>query len=69
MGTLSFTNAKGLGDKADVSVAAGATLALNFKGEMRISKLTLDGKPQPAGTYSAATTPDFIKGDGVLKIQ
>ena len=69
MGTLSFTNAKGLSEKADVSVANGATLTLNFKGEMRISKLTLDGKPQPAGTYSAATTPDFIKGDGVLKIQ
>ena len=69
MGTLSFTNAKGLSEKADVSVASGATLNLNFKGEMRISKLTLDGKPQPAGTYSAATTPDFIKGDGVLKIQ
>jgi autotransporter-associated beta strand protein len=69
MGTLSFTNAKGLSDKADVSVSDGATLALNFKGEMRISKLTLDGKLQPAGTYSAATTPKFIKGDGVLKIQ
>jgi autotransporter-associated beta strand protein len=69
MGTLSFTNAKGLSEKADVSVADGATLALNFKGEMPISKLTLDGKLQPAGTYSAATTPKFIKGVGVLKIQ
>jgi autotransporter-associated beta strand protein len=67
-GTLSFTNAKGLSDKADVSVSDGATLALNFKGEMHISKLTLDGKPQPAGSYSAATAPKFIKGEGTLKI-
>jgi len=50
-GTLSFTNARGLGDKTEVSVADGAMLALNFKGEMHISKLILDGKLQPAGTY------------------
>ena len=68
-GTLSFTNAQGLGGKTEVSVADGATLALNFKGEMRITKLTLDGKPQPAGIYSAATAPKFIKGEGVLKIE
>ena len=66
-GTLSFTNARGLGDKAEVSVADGALLALNFKGEMRISKLTLDGKLQPVGTYSAAIAPKFIKGEGILK--
>ncbi len=67
MGTLSFTHAKGLSDKTEVSVADGAMLALNFKGEMHISKLTLDGKPQPAGSYSAATSPKFIKGEGILK--
>ncbi|MEI6176365.1 MAG: autotransporter-associated beta strand repeat-containing protein [Verrucomicrobiota bacterium] len=66
-GTLLLTNAKGLSDKTEVSVADGATLALNFKGEMHISKLTLDGKLQPAGTYSAATAPKFIKGEGILK--
>jgi autotransporter-associated beta strand protein len=68
-GTLSFTSARGLGDKTEVSVADGATLYLNFKGEMRISTLTLDGKLQPAGEYSAANTPEFIKGTGVLKNQ
>jgi autotransporter-associated beta strand protein len=68
MGTLQLTNAQSLGNKTEVSVADGAMLALNFKGEMRISKLTLDGKPQPAGTYSAATAPKFIKGEGILKI-
>ena len=68
-GTLSLTNAKGLSDKTEVSVAEGATLGLNFKGEMRISKLTLDGKLQPAGTYSATSAPNFIKGEGILKTQ
>jgi len=68
-GTLSFTNVKGLGDKTEVTVADGAMLALNFKGEMHIFKLTLDGKPQPAGTYSAATAPKFIKGEGSVKIE
>ncbi len=68
-GTLQFTNVLGLGDKTEVSVADGAMLALNYKGEMHISKLTLDGKLQPAGTYSAASTPKFIKGDGILIAQ
>ena len=68
-GTLSLTNAQSLGDKTEVSVADGAMLALNFRGEMHISKLTLEGKLQPSGTYSAANTPKFIKGDGVLNIQ
>ena len=67
-GTLSFTNAQGLGNKTEVSVADGAVLALNFNGEMHISKLAFDGKPQPAATYSAATVPRFIKGEGSLKI-
>jgi len=66
-GTLLLTKAQGLGDKTEVSVADGAMLALNFKGEMNISKLTLDGKTQPAGIYSAATAPKFIKGEGILK--
>ncbi|MCX6872846.1 MAG: autotransporter-associated beta strand repeat-containing protein [Verrucomicrobia bacterium] len=68
-GTLQLTNARGLGDKTEVSVADGATLALNFKGEMHISKLTLDGKLQPAGTFSAATAPKFIKGEGSLRTE
>ena len=66
-GTLLLTNAQSLGDKTEVTVADCAMLALNFKGEMHISKLTLDGKLQPAGTYSAATAPKFIKGEGSLK--
>jgi autotransporter-associated beta strand protein len=68
-GTLSFTNAKGLGDKTEVHLADGATLDLNFTGEMRIGKLYLDEKLQPAGSYNAVNTPKFIKGNGILKTQ
>jgi autotransporter-associated beta strand protein len=66
-GTLILTNARGLGDKTEVEISEGAMLALNFKGEMRVSKLYFDGKLQPAGTYSAASAPKYIKGQGVLK--
>jgi autotransporter-associated beta strand protein len=68
-GTLALATARSLGGKTDVTVSNGATLALNFKGELRIGKLIIDGKPQPAGSYSAANTPKFIKGTGVLKTQ
>jgi autotransporter-associated beta strand protein len=66
-GTLVLANARGLGDKTEVDIAEGATLALNFKGEMRVGKLIFDGKLQPAGTYSAANAPKYLKGQGVLK--
>ena len=68
-GTLALATARSLGDKTEVAVSNGAALALNFKGEMRVGKLMLDGKPQPAGTYSATTSPNFIKGTGVLTTQ
>jgi len=68
-GTLSIASAKSLGDKTDVYISEGAMLELNFKGEMKIGKLYLDGKPQPAGTYSATTAPKFIKGKGILRVQ
>jgi len=67
-GTLSLANALSLGDKTDIYVSEGATLDLNFNGDVRISKLYLDGKLQPAGTYSAASAPKYIKGKGILKI-
>jgi len=68
-GTLSIASAKSLGDKTDVHISEGATLDLNFKGEMRIGKLYLDGKQQPGGTYSANNSPKYIKGKGTLKSQ
>ncbi|MEI7954656.1 MAG: autotransporter-associated beta strand repeat-containing protein [Verrucomicrobiota bacterium] len=68
-GTLALATARSLGDKTDVTIASGATLALNFKGEMRVGRLIVDGKPQPAGSYNAANTPKSLKGTGTLKTQ
>jgi hypothetical protein len=68
-GTLALSTARSLGEKTDVTISDGAILAMNFKGEMRIGRLIIAGKPQPAATYSAATTPNTIKGIGVLKTQ
>ena len=55
-GKLVLANLRSLGEKTEVSISDGATLDLNFKGEMRIGKLIIDEKPQPAGSYSAAIT-------------
>ena len=68
-GTLALATARSLGAMTDVTLASGATLALNFTGEMRVGKLIIDGKPQPAGSYNAANTPKAVKGTGVLKSQ
>ena len=66
-GTLSIASAKSLGEKTDVYISEGATLELSFKGELKIGKLYLDGKVQPAGSYSAENAPKYIKGKGLLK--
>jgi autotransporter-associated beta strand protein len=66
-GVLTLAHARSLGVNTDVAIAKGALLELNFEGEMRIRVLILDGKPQPAGGYSAANAPQFIKGTGVLR--
>ncbi|MCX6877220.1 MAG: autotransporter-associated beta strand repeat-containing protein [Verrucomicrobia bacterium] len=66
-GTLVLKNARSLGDQTEVSLAEGAMLALDFNGEMRVSKLYFDDKLQPAGTYGAASAPKYIKGQGRLR--
>jgi autotransporter-associated beta strand protein len=68
-GTLFLANARSLGDRTDVSISEGAILGLNFKGLIHVRKLSLGGKPQPAGAYSAANAPVFLKGSGVLSVQ
>ena len=68
-GTLSLINARSLGDKTEVSIYDGAMLELGFKGEMPVGKLYFDGKLQPAGAYSSASAPKFIKGTGTLRVQ
>jgi autotransporter-associated beta strand protein len=67
-GTLSLTTTRGLGPDSEVSVAAGATLDLNFKGQMKVRKLSIDGKPQPAGTYNTTGLPKVLKGTGLLMV-
>ncbi len=64
--TLAIARLHSLSDKTDIDVSEGAVLELNFKGEVRISKLSFAGKLQPAGTYSAENAPQFIKGKGAL---
>jgi hypothetical protein len=53
-----------LGNKTDVYISEGAMLELSFKGELKIGKLYLDGKEQPAGSYSAENAPMYLKGKG-----
>jgi autotransporter-associated beta strand protein len=67
-GTLALSSAKSLGEKTAIEISAGAMLELNFKGELRVGKLIIDGKEQAAGNYDAKNSPKFIKGTGVLKI-
>ena len=59
----------GLGEHAAVAISQGGVLELSGGGEIRIGKLELDGKPQPAGTYDARNSPAFIKGSGVLRVE
>lgn len=68
-GILAVGGSRGLGETSGVAVFAGAFLALDFTGETRVRKLVLDGKEQPAGTYAAKITPEFIKGTGTIKVQ
>jgi fibronectin-binding autotransporter adhesin len=68
-GTLTLANPRSLSANAEVTVAEKAILNLAFKGEMQVKGLILDGKVQPSGKYSATSTPNSIRGAGVLKVQ
>ena len=68
-GTLVISNPHGLNEQTEISISQGGFLDLSLKGEIRIRKLELDGKPQPPGTYDAKNNGNFITGNGVLKIQ
>ena len=67
-GTLSLTHSRSLGDQTEVDISAGARLDLNFKGQMKIRTLCINGKEQAAGIHGAADLPTFIKGTGVLVV-
>ena len=68
-GTLALARGRSLAAKTVVAVELGATLELGFKGRLRGRQLTVDGKPQPPGNYSATTSPEFIQGGGVLCVE
>ncbi|QOV89584.1 polysaccharide deacetylase family protein [Humisphaera borealis] len=68
-GTLCLTNVHSLGEGTEVSVSEGGMLDLKFEGQMRIGKLSVNGKLQPPGTYDAENLPKFIRGSGILKSQ
>lgn len=65
-GTLVLATARSLGEKTAVAIADGGKLHLDFQGEAKVGKLSLGGKPQSPGTYSAAEAPQYITGPGTL---
>ncbi|MBN8457976.1 MAG: autotransporter-associated beta strand repeat-containing protein [Verrucomicrobia bacterium] len=66
-GTLSIGSAA-LDDAAAVTVAAGATLNLNFTGTDQVGSLTINGVAKPNGVYDSTTDPGFISGTGKIRV-
>jgi autotransporter-associated beta strand protein len=69
-GTLRLGNGtrnSNLADTANVILAAGATLNLNYAGTDTVSRLSVNGVVKPAGVYSAANS-SFITGAGTLTV-
>lgn len=60
------SNSANLADSADVHVAAGAMLHLNYIGTDAVRALWVDGQRMPAGEYSQ--TAGFIRGPGTLTV-
>ena len=67
-GTLALATERSLGPDSAVSISQGAALDLNFTGRINIRELSLAGKVQAPGEYSAANVLGFIKGTGILEV-
>ncbi|MEK7952881.1 cadherin-like beta sandwich domain-containing protein [Luteolibacter soli] len=67
-GTLRLAQPNTGNDKSVVSIAAGATLDLNFIGSDTVATLVLGGVPQLDGLYNAANTGGAITGTGSLLV-
>jgi autotransporter-associated beta strand protein len=67
-GTLSLAHEKSLGENTEVAIQDGATLELDFNGQIQIRKLTLDGRSQSSGRYHAKNASGLIKGAGILNV-
>jgi autotransporter-associated beta strand protein len=66
-GTLAFAKPTVPAD-AMVRVAAGATLQLDYPGNILVSYLILDGVSRPAGTYNNSNAAPFLTGTGSLTV-
>ncbi|MEY4916714.1 MAG: hypothetical protein RL616_627 [Verrucomicrobiota bacterium] len=66
-GTLELAVAS-IATNTTVTVAAGATLQLDFIETNRIASLVLNGVAQTAGVYNTTTSPTFITGSGSLLV-
>ena len=69
-GTLRLGNGSSnsnLADSANVVIAAGATLHLDFNGTDTVNALSVGGIAQAPGVYSASNS-DFIMGAGSLTV-
>jgi len=68
-GSLIVTQPTAISAGSELSIAAGASVELKFKGQKTIRKLILDGQVQQPGLYDAARVVGMIKGPGALKVQ
>ncbi len=68
-GTLAITSPS-LPHPATVTIASGATLALNFEGREQVLALVVDGNSLPDGVYDASSpeTAGFITGTGEIEV-
>jgi autotransporter-associated beta strand protein len=68
-GTLSVVAAN-FADDSTVSIAAGATLNLNFTGTDTIGTLILGETTYTTGTFNSSSLPGsaFLTGDGILQV-
>ena len=62
------SNHSALADAADVTVAAGAALYLDYTGTDTIDELWLGGVQKSPGVYSSANSVGFITGPGTLTV-
>ena len=67
-GTLRLTKANTGNDKSVLTLAAGATLDLDFTGSYTVAALVLAGVPQPDGLYTSANSGGAITGSGGILV-
>ena len=67
-GMLRQTKANTGNDKSVLTLAAGATLDLDFTGSDTVAALVLAGVPQPDGLYTSANSGGAITGSGGILV-